>query len=266
MTHPSKNNIAILKDRGILQITGADSRPFLQSLVSNDMDALTPETPLYSCLLTPQGKVLFDFFLYQIPHAILIDVSRESLPLLEKRLGFYKLRADVTITPSDMTISAIWADEPSVPAEFIFQDPRHPALGCRALNLAPDLATQTLNEYSRHRLALGICEGQNEIDPDNAFPLEYGLDQLNAIAFQKGCFIGQEVTSRAYRKGQLRKKVFPIAINGNAEIGDIIKTGDRRVGEIRAICEDQAAALIRLDALQETLTTDHANIEIKIVE
>ncbi len=262
MTHQFENAIATLTDRAILRVSGPQSRSFLQGLVSNDIDALTPENPLYSCLLSPQGKVMFDFFLYQHADAILIDVSHESRPLLEKRLGFYKLRADVTINAEEMTVSAIWGSTPE-PAETIFPDPRHSALGFRALNLNPQSANKTLKDYIAHRLALGICEGQGEIDPNSAFPLEYRLDHLNAIAFQKGCFIGQEVTSRAYRKGQLRKQIFPVAITGKAQIGDAIKAGDRRVGEIRAICGDQAVALIRLDASQDALNTDQADITIK---
>ena len=117
--------------------------------------------------------------------------------------------------------------------------------------------------YTHHRILNGVPQGPAEIDSSSAFPLEYRLDKLNGIDFHKGCFIGQEVTSRAYRKGSLRKALFVVAFDGAVAAGDPVLDGERTVGEVRAVSGTQGLALLRLDRLDAKLTTQQAEVTLK---
>ncbi len=272
MTHHITSHITKLTDRVVLSVTGSDRDNFLQSVISNSIAQASSDQALFTCLLTPQGKVLFDFFIYQIDAfqsnaAYLLDVNSHSAEALEKQLNIYKLRSDVRIARTDIEVSALWGGTSDIlVGHGILPDPRSPNMGARLVaNPVLELITEpaTLKDYTLHRISNGIAEGPIEIDSNRAFPLEYRFDIFNGIDFQKGCFIGQEVTSRAYRKGNLRKQIFTVRIDGQAEIGDEIKSDDKIVGEIRACCDNFGLALVRRDSAAKQLTTSAAKLHIQ---
>src|SRR5579862_943534 len=148
---------AILSDRAVIAVSGPDARTFLQGLITNDIGKLAPEAPLYAALLTPQGKILFDFLLYEHEGAILLDCARVTAEVLEKRLSMYRLRAKVTITGrGDLAVIASWIGD----GEGTWRDPRIADLGHRSV--AVDYVDEpSLDAYTAHRLDLGIPEGRD---------------------------------------------------------------------------------------------------------
>lgn len=244
------NQFTELTDRKLLALTGKDVNDFLQGLISNDLQKLTADTPLYALLLTPQGKLMFDFLLYRLDDKIVLDGAADSASALAKRLGFYKLRADVTIEELDEKVFALWGDD--LP-ETGLTDPRHEGLGKRFIGtLPPNSESVSLTDYKAHRLCHLVLEGM-ELGAQSSFPLEFRLDEHNAIDFQKGCFVGQEVTSRIYRRGTIRKKTYLIKHGGTVELGQDVQANGRTIGKICAIEGQKAVALLRTDSLDQPL-------------
>ena len=271
--------VCLLPNRSVFQIVGPEAKSFLQDLLTNNLDLVSPEQAIYTCLLTPQGKYLFDFFLTEKEGAYLVDCDRDAAPLLLKRLMFYKLRADVQLKDlhGSWSVGAVLDDEVSdagVARTFndgtLFQDPRLAQLGARFL-VPNEKANDTIesfsgspvdaSEYEHHRLTLGV-PGHEDLQPDKTFPMEANLDALNAIDFHKGCFVGQEVTSRTYRQGKVRKRMLPVTCEGRLPpIGTPIMADDRQSGELLSSQGNIGLALVRLDRLETPLTADGAPIE-----
>lgn len=254
--------VAVLSDRAIIEIGGAEAREFLQGLVTANLDDVTDGKGIYALLQTPQGKYLFDFFLLADGEGLLLDCDAARAPDLLKRLMFYKLRADVTLKAgTTWQVAASW-DGPAPEDVLEIADPRLTTLGAR--HYLRDGETLTVNadiaDYDAHRLMLGV-PGPDDLIPDDTFPLEAGLDKLNAIDFQKGCFVGQEVTSRTHRRGSVRKRIIPVTVNGSlAATGSDILAGERKAGTLLSGSGDRALALLRLDRLGDTLTCEGASI------
>lgn len=251
-----------LTDRRIIEITGKHRVDFLQNLVTQNVDGLPSESCVMAALLTPQGKLLHDFIIYVEDDCFLLDVDADSADALMKKLTLYKLRADVSLAMADKQVRAIWQEDgfPCPPMGGYFEDPRHEGLGLRCLTDAStenSLPEKPLADWHANRMRLGIAQGPNDMPPGSVFPLEYGFAQMQAIDFKKGCFVGQEVTSRTHRKGSLRKKLHAIAVaHANGAQGDAVMAGDRVGGELVALHGDNGLALIREDALAERLTLD----------
>ena len=221
-----------------------------------------------SALLTPQGKLLHDFLIFAEDNAYLIDCAAEQAAALLKRLSLYKLRADIALTNTDLQLHALWQEDgfPCPPMAGFTEDPRHQGLGLRGIFDAPPeiaLPQSKLADWHSNRLALGVPEGPTEMPPGSVFPLEFGLQHMQAVDFKKGCFIGQEVTSRTHRKGSLRKKLRVIEVRGATRAGDDICAGERIVGHIVALDPQNACGLglIREDAVELTLTSGGADIK-----
>jgi hypothetical protein len=241
-----------LEDRAVIAVTGPEARSFLQGLITNDIERLAPGTGVYAALLTPQGKILFDFFLVEGDGAILIDCLAASRDALLKRLSMYKLRAKVTLEPRDqLAVLAEWAGGHAKYA-IAYPDPRVAALGTRAIvangemrvGLLPALA------YHAHRVALGIPEAA-DFGSDKMFALDADLDELHAVDFQKGCYIGQELTARMKHRGTARKRLLAFAGAPLPAPETAVRAGDKDIGEITATYGDRGFALIRLDRLDE---------------
>ncbi|MEL7027870.1 MAG: folate-binding protein [Pseudomonadota bacterium] len=248
-----------LSDRGVLRIAGPEAREFLQGLVTNDVAAAAPDRAIYAALLTPQGKFLFDFFIADAGDgALLLDTDRERLPDLKKRLTLYKLRADVEIEDASGHWS-VWADveaASSAPgaaetdgADIVFTDPRHAGLGRRRFKKGEAIAdVEAIARYDAHRLGFGAPIAVADIKPEKSFALESNLDDLNAIDFQKGCYVGQEVTSRTKRRGVVRKRILTLDVEGEAPApGASVSAGGSEIGEVLSGRGGRALALIRLD-------------------
>lgn len=270
---------AYLETRGVLRVGGLEAHAFLQGLVTNDMDAIGEGRAIYAALLTPQGKFLFDFFIVSDgadADSFLLDCDGARAADLAKRLTFYKLRADVGIenVSDTLGVAALWSED--APASLglagsagaagaagdklggrAFVDPRLAALGVRAIlprreiTAACKAAGYPLTGeagYHRRRLALGVPDGALDLEPERSFPLEANFDELNAIDFKKGCFIGQEVTSRTKRRGSVRKRLLPVRVDGDLPApGAAVISEGREVGTVYSGAGNRALALLRLD-------------------
>lgn len=255
-----------LEDRGVLAIAGADARSFLQGLITNDIDRVAPDTAIYAALLTPQGKYLFDFFIAQQGDTLLLDVESARAADLMRRLAMYKLRAAVTIEDGSDRFE-VWAvlGEPAGLAALpdtgqasawrdgvLLRDPRLPGLGLRALvpaGTSPDLPAGTMADYEAIRLAHGVPDGSRDIEVDKSFILEANADALNGVDFDKGCYVGQELTARMHHRGKLKKRLLPLAVDGPLPAVDtpVLGDGGKQAGTIRSAAGDRAIALMRLE-------------------
>ncbi|MEM7399795.1 MAG: folate-binding protein [Pseudomonadota bacterium] len=244
-----------LTDRGVLRISGTDAKAFLQGLITNNVDKLNDGNAIFAGLLTPQGKILFDFFVVADGDTFLIDVPKDVLEALEKRLSFYKLRSSVSVDAEPaFRVAAAWGGTPPLPAGAVaFADPRLPELGDRILlpeNTTFDEASCVMvgeDEYHTHRIALGIPDGGRDYAYSNAFPHDALYDQLNGVDFNKGCYVGQEVVSRMHHRNSARTRVVPVEGDAPLSEGAEVMAGTQPVGTIGSVDETRGLALLRLD-------------------
>jgi hypothetical protein len=237
-----------LSDRVVLSVSGPETKSFLQGLVTNDVTGLSPDRPLYAALLTPQGKVLFDFILSERDGEVLVDCAAASAEALLKRLTMYRLRAKVELKRLD-DLAVLWSMEEFAGA---WRDPRLPELGWRAI--APrDDSGDVATAYLAHRLSLGVPEGA-DFGSDKMFALDAGLEELRGVSFDKGCYIGQELTARMKHRGTARKRLLPVAASDHDDLpaaGTEVRAGETSLGEITSTYGAQGFALIRLDRWEE---------------
>jgi len=261
-----------LPERGILAVSGPDRRNFLQGLVSNDVEKLAAGRAVYAALLTPQGKYLHDFIMVEEGEAIWLDAEAARLADLRRRLSMYRLRAKVEIAERlELGVAAVFGegalaalglpDEPGAIGRWqegvALVDPRLAELGARViaerLRLA-HLAETGLTEvdfraYDRHRLALGIPDGSRDLVPEKSILLESGFDELNGVDWQKGCYVGQELTARTKYRGLIKKRLLPVRIEGSPpEPGTIVMLDGKEAGEMRSARDGIGIALLRLEA------------------
>jgi tRNA-modifying protein YgfZ len=240
--------------RRILRLTGADTMTFLQGLVSNDVGKL--ETGLvYAAMLTPQGKLIADFFLARDGEAVLLDVAEPLADMLEKRLNMYRLRADVTIAQSGLNLQRGTGPAPA----GAWRDPRHEDMGWRAYTDADPGDDGT--DWQAIRVAHCIPETGIELGPDT-FILEAGFEALNGVDFRKGCYVGQEVTARMKHKTELRKGLRVVAVTGVAAPGTPITVGEKVVGTLFSQSGGQAIAYLRLDRAKGEMKAGEASVTL----
>jgi folate-binding protein YgfZ len=264
------NSPTVLTDRAILAVSGPDSRNFLQGLITNDVRRLESGASLYAALLTPQGKVLFDFLLYQEASGILLDCAAEAAEVLHKRLSIYRLRAKVDIVRrDDLAVLARWNGE-SAPTGWR-HDPRVPALGSRRVVNKAEVAADALSAstYLDHRLALGVPEGA-DFGQDKIFALDADLDELQAVSFDKGCYVGQELTARMKHRGTARKKLLPVDA-GLARLpcaGTPITAAGNEIGTMISVHDGRGFALVRIDRLQDagSAALDAGGVAVRVVK
>ncbi|HRO15373.1 MAG TPA: folate-binding protein [Paracoccus sp. (in: a-proteobacteria)] len=235
--------------RKILRVTGADRVSFLQGLVTNDV----ARAPVWTALLTPQGKYMADFLIVPDGDALLIDVDEGLADDLLRRLSMYKLRSDVQIAPADMEVARGTGPAPA----GAIADPRHPALGWRLYGGSGDDGT----DWDAIRVAHTIPESLVELIPNETFILEAGFERLHGVDFRKGCYVGQEVTARMKHKTDLRKGLVTVAIDGDAPVGTPILLEDgREAGTLFTQSDGRAIAYLRFDRMQGPLTAGEARI------
>lgn len=252
-----------LADRAVLSVAGAEARHFLQGLVTCDMEKVAADAPGFGALLTPQGKILFDFLIVEDSERFLLDTPREKAAELLKRLTFYRLRAKVELADLSaeakgdeaLAVVALFGDAPAPPSgAIVFDDPRSPALGRRALMpvaAARELAPDAREAYEAHRIACGVPAGGLDFAYGDAFPHEANMDLLHGVAFDKGCYVGQEVVSRMQHRGLVRKRVVRVALDGEAAPGAEIRAGEIAVGVLGGATDGQGLATVRLDRAEE---------------
>lgn len=235
-----------LPDRAVIRLSGEGRRTFLQGVITQDMDRLTPEHAIFSALLTPQGKILADFFVTDAGDDLLIDCDRENAPALVKRLTLYKLRAKVSINLDESLCILASDNKPSFGGASVFKDPRHKGLGWRAIIAAGDYTES--NDYEARRIGLGVPEFGRDFGLDDMFLLDVNYDALNAVSYKKGCFVGQEVSSRMKRKGDPRRRTVIAAFDGPApDKGTKITAGAATLGELMSGADKLALAAVRMD-------------------
>ena len=249
---------AHLSDRGIIRIGGEDRRSFLQGLVTGNVATLPPGEARWAALLSPQGKILYDFLMIAEDDAILFDVKAEKIPDLVKRLSMYKLRAKVEIANQSETLGVIALY--GGPVGEGARDSRHADMGARLIAPVSDIPGLLLtfggdagvDDYRAHRIALGVPEGGVDFAYGDAFPAEADMDLLNGVDFKKGCFVGQEVVARMHYRSTTRNRVSKIVLEGAAPApGDIIRAGEKQVGVMGSSVGDKGLAMLRLDRAEE---------------
>jgi folate-binding protein YgfZ len=255
-----KCNAALLSDRAVVRVTGPAAHTFLQGLITNDIDKAKPGGAIHAGLLTPQGKILFDFFVVPAADGFLLEIAQAKAGELAQRLGFYKLRAQVEIEEDpSFAVAASWGAPPKLPeCAIAYADPRLPGLGLRILlpadadvrNLGCTLASE--DEYHTHRIALGVPEGGRDYAFGDAFPHEAMFDRLAGVDFNKGCFVGQEVVSRMEHRGTARKRI--VGVEGEGPLpssGTEITAGGALIGTLGSVSGNSGLALLRLDRAEE---------------
>lgn len=278
---------ALLPERGAIALTGEEAIQFLQGLVSNDVEKVTPTRAIYATLLSPQGRFLFDFFVASRHGGLLIDCEAPRAADLARKLTMYKLRSKVSVEnlTGQQTIAVAWgagaAAAFGLTAEAgvatvtddvtAYVDPRLPALGVRLAGPREEVARLLLGKgravppeaWHRHRLSLGVPDGSRDVPVDKGFLLEHNFEELNAIDFKKGCYVGQELTARTKYRGLVRKRLFKVAVDGPLPApGTPVLRGGHEAGVVYSGLDGTALALLRLEDVEtgEALTAGDAKI------
>jgi tRNA-modifying protein YgfZ len=279
---------APLTSRALIALSGPDWRDFLQGLITQDVETLALGEVRFGALLTPQGRLLYDLFVVGRQDGCWLDVLAEHRAAIVQRLTMYRLRAKVEIVADETPVSILFSHKalsltgsardagvgldsaasartPPPPmrspqwADGFVADPRLPALGWRGYGAEPPPGARLADEAARDaaKLELGV-PGPADWGSDKTYPIEANFDLLNGIDFQKGCFVGQETTSRMKRRGQIKSRMLPIAFEGPAPApGAEVLAGELRAGEVTSGGEGRAMALMRLDRAQgASLTVD----------
>ena len=259
---------AQLDDRAVIRIAGADAGALLQNVVTLDMVAVDRHGSGYGALLTPQGKILWDFVLHRLADGYAADVRSDQAEQFGRRLSLYRLRAKVEIAVApDLAVFVNWSDDAGHPAtnpsatpfpqpgSETPNDPRLAKLGRRWVAPAGSVKTDAAaKDWHRHRIALAIPEGGVDFVFGDAFPHDAGMDSLHGIAFDKGCYVGQEVVSRMRHRGTARRRIVALASDAAfPEPGTEIVAGARPLGRLGSSAGSHAIGLVRLDRLRAAL-------------
>jgi tRNA-modifying protein YgfZ len=260
---------ALLPDRGVIKVSGDDARRFLNGLVTSEMAKMAPGSARFAALLTPQGKIISDFFVTEATAedggGFFLDCPRALVPTLVEKLNFYKLRAKVAIEDLSgrLGVMAYWDGTRQSDDGLSYADPRLPALGTRSI-LPPDLAAEAaanlgarlagIEAYNAHRIALGIPRGGEDFSYLDTYPHEADMDQLGGVDFDKGCYVGQEVVSRVEHRSNARSRVVPIIYDEFSPMPGLpVMAGEKQVGTLGSTAKGRGLALLRLDRVADAL-------------
>lgn len=253
----STQTVAHLASRAVIAVSGPDWRSFLQGLLTQDVETIQPGELRFAGLLTPQGKLLYDLFVAGTEDGAILDVAAEHRATILTRLTLYRLRAKVTLEAQDTPVLAVFGGERS----SLYVDPRLPGLGARAYGGLDANAGE--DDYEAHRLALGV-PGPADWGSEANYPIEADFDLMAGIDFKKGCFVGQETTSRMKRRGTIKNRMLPITFDGPAPaFGTEVLAGNLRAGEVLSGHDGRAMALLRLDRIEgAALTADGRPVRV----
>ena len=275
---PEQPVLSVHPDKHIISLTGKDARDFLNDILTAQINTLASDTARAACLLSPQGRILFDMMVMATADTVFLITEAEQAAPLAKRLTMYRLRRKIEITVgSNLCAGHIWGEDHanfSVPNSCISAfDERHETLGKLVLFSKPDgLPEQEEAKYWQAlRISLGVPEGAADLTHNRALMLEAGLHLLGAIDFEKGCYVGQEVTARTHYRGLVKRRLLPISFSGKLISGQPLQRGDTAIGQTGSTATlpgrgDIALASLRLDAVQDSLagiaelTTDSGQI------
>ena len=259
--------IAHLADRGVVRVAGEEAKSFLDGLLTCDLDRVAVGQSRYGGLLTPQGKILFDLIVFhgtEAEPAFYLDCLKAQAPTLAGRLGFYKLRAKVTVADRSSGYGVIggWdgSPRPDHDVGLVADDPRLPALGWRAVvgaKRAAELGASAADAYHAHRIAFGVPEGGKDFTYGEAFPHDALMDQLHGIDFDKGCYVGQEVVSRVQHRGTARTRIVKVLYPDGAAAapGTEIIAGERKIGQAGSGIDGTGLAMVRIDRADDALAS-----------
>jgi folate-binding protein YgfZ len=233
-------------ERAVLALAGLETEHFLQSLVTADVTGMAEGEARYAGLLTPQGKILFDFFIVRAGDTYLLDCAASQIEPLEKRLKFYRLRAKITIAARPDLEVGVAPEKPE--GILAYLDPRSSQIGWRLLADAGKLPKGT--GYDAARIALGLADSDGDIGSSQLFPHEANFDQLGAVSFTKGCYVGQEVVSRMQHRSTARSRILPVQFEADVE-GSEICSDAKIIGTVLSKAGKLALALVRIDRLDE---------------
>jgi len=249
--------LAHLSQRGVIAITGADRVGFLNGLVSNEVGNAAPGQAVWAAILTPQGKYLSDFFIFAAAAALLLDVPAADIAGLLPKLRRFKLRAAVELAEaSQYSVYAAWDGAP--PAGLSAPDPRLPEAGYRLLSDTPLEPNASAGDYAAHRIALGLPDGPPDLEADKTLLLEAGFDELGGVAWDKGCYMGQELTARTKYRGLVKRRLVPVTLREAAAPGTPVLAAGVEVGTLRSTAGLLGLAMLRVDALGKVLTAGEA--------
>ena len=255
--------VCLLDDRGVIEVAGADATDFLQRLITNSVLDIPKGEGRYAGLLTPQGKLLFDFFVVPLPEGpeagYLIDCAGEQAADLVKRLNLHKMRAKIAIEDKskDFAVAAIFGGEMAAGIDGVFyRDTRGPHMGLRVIvprgAALAKLDRAEASRYEAHRIAQGVPKGGVDFRHGDAFVHDVNLDLMNGVDFKKGCYVGQEVVARVHHRNSARKRIVKIHFDGPAPAqGTQITAGETMIGQVGSTAGVEGLAMVRLDRLEE---------------
>src|SRR4051812_15773864 len=256
---------APLPSRALIAVGGADWRTFLQGLITQDVETLAPGEARFGALLSPQGRLLYDLFVVARGDGAWLDVEAAHREALLQRLTTYRLRAKVELAADASAVSVLFGGA-QPPSGMWVRDPRLPDLGWRGYGVETPPGARIVTEAEREaqKLALGV-PGPADWGSDKTYPIEANFDLLNGIDFKKGCFVGQETTSRMKRRGQIKSRMLPIAFAGAPPApGAEVLAGELRAGVVTSAGEGRAMALLRLDRAEGGgLTVDGRAVSVE---
>lgn len=272
--------------RALVAVRGEDRIGFLQGLVSNDMLKVQRGDAVWAAFLTPQGKFLHEFF--AVPHAdtVLLDCERARRADLVTRLSRYKLRAKVSIAEDDtLTPGVAWDDGASAAfkmsgapssvgshgAGVVYADPRAAAMGLRWALHADQVdgleklgfTRTTPDAYDALRFDVGVPDGSRDMEIEKALLLENGFEELHGVDFEKGCYIGQELTARTHYRALIKKRLMPVGIEGPAPApGTPLTVDGLEAGEMKSAAGNRGLALVKIDAWRKAGAFDATGARI----
>src|SRR3954471_16218603 len=274
----SVTSYTLLPHRSVIAIGGPDRAEFLQGLISNDTTKVGPGRAIWAALLTPQGRFLNDMFVVEDgAGTFLLETERERAAALARKLKMYTLRSKVTVEDRSATMETAVVFGPGadkmLPVEgaTAFVDPRLPELGVRVLAPVGEAAKRIglpeapIAGYEALRLRLGVPDGSRDLTVEKALLLESGFDELHGVDWQKGCYMGQELTARTKYRGLIKRRLFPVKVEGALPApGTPVERDGREVGEIRSGLGDRAIAMLQLEAAREPLSAGGARITAEV--
>ncbi len=248
----------VLPDRAVVEVTGPDAASFLQGLVTNDVTKASGGSAIYAALLTPQGKIIYDFLIAPVEGGFLLDCAKATATDLAARLKKYKLRAKVTISER-ADLSVIASTEPLANA---FPDPRLATLGFRAAQANTTVGDNAATYHAR-RIALGVPDS-SDIAPETFFPLDCNFEELHGVDFAKGCYVGQELTARMKHRATARRRILPVSGPTLPAPGSSITLGATEIGDMMGSVDGHGLAIVRLDRLADATEVTAGGAAVRI--
>ena len=258
--------LAHLSQRGVIALTGADRVSFLNGLVSNEVSRAAPGKAVWAALLTAHGRYVADFFIFADEETLLLDAPRDAVAGLVTKLRRFKLRAAVEVADVSERygVYAAWDGvPPQIPVTA--PDPRLGQAGFRCLSEAAQRTNATAEDYAAHRLGLGLPDGPPDLEPEKTLLLEAGFDELNGVAWDKGCYMGQELTARTKYRGLIKRRLIPVSLSeAGPPPGTPVLAEGAEVGTLRSSSGSLGLATLRLDALGKNLLAGNALLTLRV--